>query len=336
MTPYPLFFEPILKPKVWGGRALERLHKALPAGENIGESWEIADLGATSPDAGGGDAARSVIAHGPMRGLTIGQAITAMGGNLMGRAALSKDGGFPLLVKYLDARENLSVQVHPSPAYAAAHPEAHLKTESWYIVHAETGGPGAVIYRGIKPGVTPGAFEKHIADGSVVNDMIAVPVKAGDFFHLPSGVCHALGGGVVVAEVQTPSDTTYRVFDWGRKGRALHVEQAMQCIHFGPPERVDALNAGGAHRTTLVSTEFYSLVEWNLAANEPHVVRIGGGAPRIWMVLGGSGRLAPERGEYEAVRVRAGDTILLPAALSASNLVPDSPIKLLEVVLPHP
>lgn len=332
MKPYPLVFEPILKPKVWGGRWLERLNKHLPPGEMIGESWELADLSATSADAGGGGAARSVIAHGPMRGLTIGEAIVAMGDNLMGRTPLSADRAFPLLVKYLDARENLSVQVHPSPEYARTYPGAHLKTESWYIVHAE---PGAKVYRGVKPGVTKEAFARHIHEGTVVDDLIAVEVRAGDFFHLPSGVCHALGAGVVVAEAQTPSDTTYRVFDWGRAGRALHVEQALECIQWGPPERTEPVRADGAPRTLLVSTEFYSVVELNLQQGEPHTIRVGGGSPRIWMVLSGGGKLDAERGEYEDVTLRAGDTVLLPAALAAGTFLAGERTRVLEVLLPH-
>lgn len=328
----PLLFTPILKEKVWGGRALERLNKPLPAGRQIGESWEIADLAATSADGGGGDAARSAITHGTMRGLTLADALRASGASIMGRAALTPDGHFPLLVKYLDARENLSVQVHPSPAYAADHPGAHLKTESWYIVHAE---PGAVIYKGVKPGVTREAFERHIADGSVVSDLIAVPVTAGDFHHLPSGTCHALGAGVLVAEVQTPSDTTYRVFDWGRTGRALHVEESLECIQFGPPERTGPIRSDGSARTLLESNEFYSLAELRMAKGEPHGLRIGGGSPRVWMLLAGSGRIAAERGEFMAVDVKQGDTVLFPAAMPAANFVGNEPTTVLEAMLPH-
>ncbi len=334
MTPTPLVLAPILKEKVWGGRALSRVGKSLPPGALIGESWELADLAATSADGGGGDAAHSRIAHGAMRGLTVADAVRAMGANLMGRVPLSPSGGFPLLVKYLDARENLSVQVHPSPAYAAAHPGAHLKTESWYIVAAE---PDAVIYKGVKPGVTREAFAAHIRDGTVVQDLIAVPARPGELHHLPSGTCHALGAGVLVAEVQTPSDTTFRVFDWGRTGRTLHVEQALECIHFGPPESVEGRSAGAGERTLLVSTDFYALVELRLAPGTPHTLRIGGGAPRVWMLLDGRGEIRAESGEYDPLELRAGDTTLLPAALPASRFTArgGAPARVLEVLLPH-
>lgn len=334
MIPSPLVFTPIFKEKVWGGRTLARLNKPLPAGDRlkVGESWEIADLASTSADGGGGDSAHSVIAHGPMRGVTIRDAVKSMGTALMGSARLTPSGGFPLLVKYLDARENLSVQVHPSPAYAAANPGAHLKTESWYIVRAE---PGAVIYKGVRPGVTRERFAAHIADGSVVNDLIAVPVRAGDFHHIPSGTCHALGAGVVVAEVQTPSDTTFRVFDWGRTERALHIKQALDCIDFSGNADPAPVRAGGSERTLLVSTEFYAAAELNLKAGDLHTLRIGGRAPRVWMPLEGSGEVCAEAGEFDPVPLRAGDTALFPAAMPAARFTPSIPTRVLEVLLPH-
>src|SRR5437762_3181589 len=120
--------------KVWGGRRLEAFGKRLPAGKKIGESWELADLASTSPSGGGGAPARSVIGGGSLAGKTLADAMAMWGRDLMGDARRAPSGGFPLLVKFLDASENLSVQVHPSPAYAAAHRDAHLKTECWYII----------------------------------------------------------------------------------------------------------------------------------------------------------------------------------------------------------
>ncbi|MCA9291819.1 MAG: hypothetical protein KDA25_11875, partial [Phycisphaerales bacterium] len=160
MEPYPLLFEPILKPKVWGGRSLEALGKTLPRGSAIGESWELADLPATI------EGGRSVIRNGALTGRTLREAIDAHATIIMGDVTRTSDGGFPLLVKYLDARENLSVQVHPSPAYAAAHPDAHLKSEAWVVIDHE---PGAVIYRGLRPGATRDRFARHIATGAIVD-----------------------------------------------------------------------------------------------------------------------------------------------------------------------
>ncbi len=311
VAPYPIVFEPILLEKVWGGRRLERLGKSLPAGKKIGESWELADLGATSVSGAGGGAARSVIASGMLAGKTLHDAVVMWKRDLMG--GLSAENGFPLLIKFLDANENLSVQVHPSPAYAAAHAGANLKTECWYILDAE---PGSVIYKGIKAGVTRESFARHIKDGSVVDDLVAVPAVVGECHSLPSGTCHALGAGVLVAEVQTPSDTTFRVFDWGRKGRELHIEQALECIDFGPAPAAAKL-AKGKVSGQLVGTEFFRVFEAHLPAGG--VVPLGESAdgPRVLMVLSGS--VSVRNGREDPVVAGAGTTALIPANLVASG-----------------
>jgi mannose-6-phosphate isomerase len=307
VSPYPLLLAPILMEKVWGGRRLERLGKRLPEGALIGESWELADLAGTSPSGGGGGAARSVIANGALAGRTLHDALEEWGHDLLGEASPTPDGGYPLLVKFLDARENLSVQVHPSPAYAASHPGAHLKTECWYILDAER---GSVIYKGIKPGVTRETFSRNIAAGTVVQDLIAVPAVPGDCHTLPSGTCHALGAGVVVAEVQTPSDTTFRVFDWGRTGRELHVEQALACIDFGPaPAAVRwTPEASRARAVTLVRTPYFSVSEV-VAEDTAHE------SCEALVVLKGRGTIVPRSGEFEPLPLGAGSTVAVPHAL---------------------
>ncbi|MBL0926384.1 MAG: class I mannose-6-phosphate isomerase [Phycisphaerales bacterium] len=333
---YPLLFQPILKNKVWGGRALERLGKPLPPGVNVGESWEVADLLSTSPDGGGGDAAHSLVTNGPWRGLGLDAVIRSHGAAVLGsmNPATPKSvrawTGFPLLVKYLDARENLSVQVHPSPAYAAAHPGAHLKTEAWYIVDCE---PGAVIYKGVKPGVTAASFAKHIAGDTVVDDIHAVPVRPGDLHFLPSGTVHALGAGVLVAEVQTPSDTTFRVYDWGRTGRTLHVEQALACIDFtgGPP--VPGVRSDGSPRCPLVRTDYFELAEIRVDAGGRTPADTGG-LPVVWMCLKGSGRIESRTRAFEATPVATGATVLLPATLAGAEFSASTNCVLLEARLP--
>lgn len=308
---YPLLFQPIYKDKVWGGRALEKIGKSLPPALNIGESWELADLDSTSVSGGGGGAAHSLITNGPLAGKPLRHAMSLWGASLMGSARPTAHGAFPLLVKFLDARENLSVQVHPSPAYAAAHPDAHLKTESWYILAAE---PGAVIYKGVKPGVSRDTFAAHIASNTVADDMIAIPAVPGEIHNLPSGTCHALGAGVLVAEIQTPSDTTFRVFDWGRTGRELHVQQALQCIDFGAAP-AGARLAPGQKRGRLVTTDFYTIEEARPSPAERVPLRVTAG-PSILMLLRGHGTI--EAPGLEPVRVAAGNTALIPAALTSS------------------
>jgi mannose-6-phosphate isomerase len=233
-APYPLVFEPVLLPKVWGGSRLAAFGKRVAPHDTIGESWELADLASTSASGAGGSAQRSIINNGPLAGKAIRDAIALWRDQFLPASQLGNGDSFPLLIKFLDAREDLSVQVHPSPAYARAHPEAHLKTECWTVLAAE---PGALLYKGVKKGVTREAFESQLRthDGrGVVGLLEAVPAIVGQCHNLPSGTVHALGAGVLVAEVQTPSDTTYRVYDWGRTGRELHVLQALECIEWGP------------------------------------------------------------------------------------------------------
>lgn len=298
-APYPLVFEPILKEKVWGGSRLRDLGKSIPEGVRIGESWELADLQSTSVSGGGGGDARSRIVNGGLAGRTLADAMALWDHDLLGPARPTAQGGFPLLVKFLDARENLSVQVHPSPGYAAAHPECHLKTECWYIVEADA---GAELYVGLTPGLTREALAGKVEDGSLVNDLIAVPAVPGDCHTLPSGTCHALGAGVLVAEIQTPSDTTFRIHDWGRAGRELHVQAALECIDLGP--------APPARRGyTLAETEFFSVFEWRLGSQPcPRAIPEAGPAPAmVLMALDGGLNI-------DGVHVPPGGTALIPSA----------------------
>ncbi|QDU71587.1 type I phosphomannose isomerase catalytic subunit [Mucisphaera calidilacus] len=313
---YPLRFQPIYKEKVWGGRTLERLGRDLPGDATtlIGESWEIADLAQTSASGGGGNPEHSVIVNGPLAGQRIDQVIRDYTSELMGSVAPSPEGGFPLLIKFLDARENLSVQVHPSPEYASKHPDAHLKSEAWYILDCE---PGAVIYKGVMEGVTPERFRQAIEDDAVRELMIEIPVKPGDCHYLPSGTCHALGQGVLVAEVQTPSDTTFRVYDWGRTGRELHLDQAIECIHFGPAEtsafesKAPAIKPDQASTHRLVSCDYFGIDR--VHAPDGFEDSIAETNPTIWMILSGSGRF--EVPGQEAYAFAAGQTWLVPPDL---------------------
>ena len=221
---YPFIFQPILKERVWGGRELERLYaKKLPSSKPIGESWEISDRP--------GDA--SIIANGPLAGKTLRWLMKNHAAEILGDAKPAAEGRFPLLCKILDAREILSLQVHP-PSAKAAEPKGEPKTEMWFIADA---APDASLYVGLKRGVTRAEFEKKISDGSVADCFHRIPVKAGDAMFLPSGRVHAIGDGLVIFEIQQNSDTTYRVFDWNRVGldgkpRELHVAQSLASIDF--------------------------------------------------------------------------------------------------------
>jgi mannose-6-phosphate isomerase len=340
---YPLILRPIYKKKVWGGRELEQLGRDLPGDDDalIGESWELADLSQTSASGSGGGAERSTIANGPLADQTIGDAIAALGDRLTGSMQLP-NGAFPVLVKYLNSREPLSVQVHPSEAYAAEHPDAHLKSEAWYIVDAK---PGAVIYKGIREGVTPDQFRKAIEanDAAMIESMmIKTPVKRGDCHYLPSGTCHALGAGIVVAEVQTPSDTTFRVYDWGRPrntGRELHIEQAMRCIHFGPPdvshyERRSHIAGMFTAVSRLIECEHFRIEKVRMI--ESYEQEVPYTEPAVWMVLEGSGRIALS--DTDDVAFTRGQTLLLPAKMNNPVVKLDADTVWLEITFPrmHP
>lgn len=326
--PYPLTFEPILKEKVWGGTRLARYGKRLGPGRRYGESWEVADLAATSSSGGGGDPAHSVIDSGTWRGRTLRDAVREWGRGLLGDEGLVAarqfgyrgDAAFPLLVKFLDAAEHLSVQVHPSKAYAQRFPEAHLKTESWYVLDAERTtlpdgtGVDPSVFVGLVPGVSAEAFRADIERGMVAGDLVAMTAEVGACHTLPSGTCHALGAGVLVAEVQTPSDTTFRVYDWtreyGREHRELHVDEALACLDFSG-EGAAAPCARGLGR--LSTTAYYTI-----DAVEPGEagVAVGDGACVVLMAVAGSGELVSASDVFEPVKLPVGRTAVVPAEVA--------------------
>lgn len=323
---YPLLFEPIYKEKVWGGRSFEKLGRTLPGdeGAGIGESWEIADLATTSVSGGGGNAEFSVVANGALQGRSIRELMQQYGDELLGEGVRpSDDGGFPLLIKFLDAKENLSVQVHPSPEYAAAHGDAYLKSEAWYIIDHE---PGAVIYKGLAPGTTPemlrAALEAN-TDEAVVPLLNAIPAKKGDCHYLPSGTLHALGAGVLVAEVQTPSDTTYRVYDWGRTDRELHIEQAMACTFESVVEIPDAESVNHTDsREPIAITEFFQIFDigwypWDPTAYEEFEMKHA----EIWVVTNGEINVRSEC--RKEMLIKKGQTVLMPASLKRLTVIAD-------------
>src|SRR5688572_30715456 len=220
--PQALSFRPLYMERVWGGRRLEnRLGRALPAGAVIGESWELVDR----------EDAQSVVDRGEHAGMTLHQLWTDHREAVFGKVADTPR--FPLLAKILDARETLSVQVHP-PASVAPELGGEPKTEMWYLLEAEE---GAELFAGFRQGTNRAAFESALANGDVASLLHRIPVRAGDTLFIPSGRCHAIGAGCLIVEIQQNSDTTYRVFDWNRPGldgkpRALHIAESLRSIDF--------------------------------------------------------------------------------------------------------
>jgi len=306
VSPYPLVFRPKLKLKVWGGRALAHLDPDLPADALVGESWELADLAASAPGGGGGGEERSRIAGGPLEGETLADAMRLWGDQLLGEASPAPDGSFPLLVKLLDAREDLSVQVHPPAGWSGAPGEAH-KSECWYVLRAR---PDGLIWKGLREGLDREGLRRAL-DGDVEDALLREAARPGQLHWLPGGTVHALGAGVQVLEVQTPSDTTFRLYDWTRKydraPRELHVEQALACATFGPAPAAASLPAGSRGGALLQAGDF-SVEEHRLAPDQ--AVPCGDGArPTVVHVIAG-------RVSVEGLELAQGTTCLVPAAIT--------------------
>jgi mannose-6-phosphate isomerase len=323
---YPMLMRPILLEKVWGGDRLARFGKQVRPGTKVGESWELADLAATSTGGAGGGAVASTVRNGPFTGRSLRQIITQQGAAFLGAARAGADGGYPLLLKYLDASENLSIQVHPSSAYASSHPGALVKSECWYILAAE---PGAVIYNGLKAGTTRATFEKAIKSGTVVDCMNAVKVTPGECYNLPSGTCHALGAGVVCLEVQTASDTTFRVFDWGRSGRELHVQQALECIDFDSAPAAPVRPQDAPAETPFLVTPDFELTFARVGAEGLPL----SGHCGPFAIVAGRGTLEHWMKGYRPERIGAGTTGYIPPQVPIASKIIGEAAAPLECIL---
>jgi mannose-6-phosphate isomerase len=298
--------------RIWGGRKLAELFgKDLPANTRIGESWEIVDR----PDA------QSVVANGPLRGLTLHDLWTQHREEIFGDPADAPR--FPLLIKILDAKEKLSLQVHP-PEKVASKLGGEPKNEFWYVAAAD---PDAELFLGFREPITRDKFEERLRNDAVIDHVYRIAVQAGDAIFLPAGRVHAVGAGNLLIEIQQNSDTTYRVFDWNRsdpttgKTRELHIEQALQCIDFNDV-RPDLIEPRGE---PLVRHELFEIEKWNLDSPR-EIAPLGQFA--IVCCLAGSLSCAK-------VKVAAGEVFLIPAHLEHRRLKPLAPdTSLLRVTMP--
>jgi mannose-6-phosphate isomerase len=317
----PLRFERRFLEKVWGGRALERRPGIkLPEGP-IGETWEIVDRLDEN----------SIVAEGGLSGLSLRELSKRHPRELLGKAPAAKEGRFPLLVKYIDASENLSVQVHPDDESATRIPGAEAKTEAWYVVDAR---PDSLLYAGLRPEVTAEDFAR-VADGpGVLETLLSWRVRPGDCLLVPGGTVHAIGAGITILEVQQNSDTTYRLWDWGREGRETHVAQALECIRFGDPERPPVrplwFDGDGLESAPLARSQHFAM---NALRVSQAVRRSTGSQYQIYATVGGCGRLTLAEGD-RAWALEPGDVWLVPASVGYHYLEPDEdePLQLVQML----
>ena len=327
MPLYPLRFEPIYQYRLWGGRRLSNLLSTpLPGDEPIGEAWVLSDR----------DDHQSQVANGPLKGRTIGDLMDQFQEPLMGKMAL-RFRHFPLLLKFLDAHELLSVQVHPSDAHPELIPAGDTaKTEAWVVIDAEK---GSHIYTGLRSGTTSGSLRQSLDDGTIADHLVCIAPKDGDAVFIPAGTVHTLGGGVVVFEVQQNSDVTFRLYDWGHvdaktgQPRLLQVDHALASIDFR--ENTGGLVTPFIVTTTPVERErlFYCehFLLWRLRGDSPFNV---GAAemPRVLVCIQGSGWF---EGSGSAYGVNKGEVWLLPAVVGVCEFHPNNAVILLEIALPE-
>jgi mannose-6-phosphate isomerase len=324
-TLYPIRFRPILKETLWGGSTLrERFGKKADADARVGESWEINGITGAS----------SVADNGFLKGNSLEEIAEVYMGDLIGDHVWDKYAReFPLLVKLIDARDTLSIQVHPDDSLASERHHAWGKTEMWYVIDAE---PGALIYTGFRKKTGREEYLAHLADSTVAGIINATPVFPGDAFFIPAGTVHAIGAGVLLAEIQQTSDVTYRIYDWDRvdddgRPREMHTELALDAIDFDrddtgliriTPEINQAVMLAECEyfRTSLL--QFDRPLIKDLSLTDSFVIYICTGSMAVIDCLG------------HTEEVRAGETILIPASADSVTLIPQGSATLLEVYIP--
>lgn len=308
----PIVFIPRFEERVWGGRQLKELFgKNLPDDVPVGESWEIVDR----------EEAQSIVRTGALQGLTLHELWTQYRAEIFGDAAPTSP-RFPLLFKLLDARDRLSVQVHP-PASVAPKLHGEPKTEMWYFADCD---PGSCIYAGLKQGVTREDFALALENGTVEEKIHTLKVKAGDAIFIPSGRIHAIGAGNVIVEVQQNSDTTYRVFDWNRPGldgkpRTLHIAESIESTDFTDFEPGLPAPVG----EVVVECEYFCVEKWRIESPRP-ATTAGGFA--IFTCIHGLLQCG-------AAQFKAGDFFLVPASAAGIELIPvGGPVTVLRTTIP--
>jgi len=313
---YPFKFEPIYKEKIWGSDNLKKyLNKNIPEKSKIGESWEVSDH----------KEGMSIISNGELKGKSLNEVLIEYGRQLLGEKPDEKYlKRFPLLIKFIDANDKLSVQVHPDDKYAEKYENGEFgKTEMWYIVYAK---PGAHLIAGLKPGITKEEFKNLIETGEVETALHKIEVKTGDVIFIPAGRIHAIMPGIIINEIQQNSDLTYRVYDWGRVGfegkpRPLHIQKSLDVINFNDftPDvaRIHYSYLNTNIVAILVKCLYFQVEKYIL--NEKIKFNCDGSSFNIFSVIDGYGILNWEKNSME---LNKGETILIPACIKNFAIYP--------------
>lgn len=306
LQPYYIF-EPLYIPKIWGGSRIAAFKGLDCSRTGIGESWETADMGEL----------QTVVASGPDKGLTIAGLCQRYEADFVGTRPMARYGAhFPLLIKFIDAQSDLSVQVHPDDHVARRDHDAHGKSEMWYVVEA---APDAKIYSGFSRQVSAAELAGLVADGSVMSVIASHRAKAGDVFFLPAGRIHAIGAGVMLVEIQQPSDITYRIYDYGRpdsdgRPRTLHVDRAMQALDFATADDYSTAYDRTADHAALTSCEHFSVELMHLQPETDGIIKHDGASCTAVVCIEGSFRLP------DGTEVGRGHTVVIPAASADMKL----------------
>lgn len=313
-----LTFVPYFKPVLWGGDKIAVLKQIESPRADIGESWEISAV----------PGHESIVNDGPLKGASITQLVERFGERLVGKKVIEKWGNtFPLLIKFIDARKNLSVQVHPNDEIAKKSHASRGKTEMWYIVDAE---PNAVIYAGFSKATSPESFFTSVADGSVLDNICRFNAEKGQFFYIPAGTIHAIGAGVLIAEIQETSDISYRIFDYDRKDsdgnpRRLHVDEARNAIDFS----LDTWNPCKIPQQTkanIIDCDFFR-VDFITPKSAQPLVFENPDSDSFFIIMAVHGDIVCNIGDSKFA-LPLGHTGLIPAAVNSFSIQSDNPFLL--------
>lgn len=321
---YPFLFKPILKEVIWGGSDIEGF-KGLPAtSAKTGESWELSHVQENY----------SVVANGSLSGKTIEALINEYGAQLLGEKVIKQSGKtFPLLIKFIDAQENLSIQVHPDDELASERHNSLGKTEMWYVVKAT---PDAVLYNGFSQKIDAKEYIRRIENDSIMEVLKCYNVKANDVFFIPAGRVHAIGKGCFIAEIQQTSDITYRLYDYNRKDtngekRELHTELAKEAIDYTfLPDYKTNYTPSENNATQLVECKYFTT---NLLKINKDIIRNYTSLDSfiIYICMDGSVKLKDNKGNE--ISLRQGQTVLIPADTEHVSIQPGQNAKLLETYI---